>query len=626
MKIQINTAVAIPVNAVPLTDDTDFKSREVAIAYNESGMDLVWNFVTAAGVQTQTAVTPTTGGDYDWTHVGDGMYRIEIPASGGASINNDTAGYGWFSGVCDGVLPWVSPIYEFCTLVSLDALDTAQDAQHGTTRSELAKVPKSDGTSTWNATALASINAEADQALADAGVTSTRMGYLVGQVATQADVQAITQAQRVRISLPQQLERPDSGSTTYRVWIYVYDEQHKAEDLDSLPTVAVENNAGTDRSANIGTVTKPGTTTGIYYVDYTVADDHAIEGLTFKVDCTEGGVTTQYPASTIVVDTTAVDFSASDRANLDAALAVLQHVTYGNAAIQTGVAAIPTNPMLDTEDGSSFTGQIVTAMQAAGTYLKVLYDDWIDDGRLDNLLDSAAAGGGLDAAGVRAAIGMEAADLDDQLDTISGQIDGIEAGSGSGANTIQFEITDTDTLALLENATVSLRLNSLLKASGLTLATGRLTGNGLAVSATGTYELAVTCSGYNGYTADYVVTAGENALQEIALTAIATTPSTDPTKSTVTIVCHGSTTNVGDGTVVESGVTIQVQQTSAPSGSTNRAFDGSIYNYTSNASGIVSLTLWRNAEYRWRRDGGRWETFIPDESSYNVGSIVGEDQ
>jgi hypothetical protein len=35
------------------------------------------------------------------------------------------------------------------------------------TATELAKVPKSDGTSTWNATALASINAEADTALAD---------------------------------------------------------------------------------------------------------------------------------------------------------------------------------------------------------------------------------------------------------------------------------------------------------------------------------------------------------------------------------------------------------------------------------------------------------------------------
>jgi len=86
--IDVDAAVTVPVNIMPLTDDTDFKTRETAIAYNEAGMDLVWNFVTPNGTITQTAVTPTTAGDYDWTHIGDGMYKIEIPASGGASINN----------------------------------------------------------------------------------------------------------------------------------------------------------------------------------------------------------------------------------------------------------------------------------------------------------------------------------------------------------------------------------------------------------------------------------------------------------------------------------------------------------------------------------------------------------
>lgn len=46
------------------------------------------------------------------------------------------------------------------------------------TAAELAKVPKSDGTATWNATALASINAEADVALADVGLTTTITGRI----------------------------------------------------------------------------------------------------------------------------------------------------------------------------------------------------------------------------------------------------------------------------------------------------------------------------------------------------------------------------------------------------------------------------------------------------------------
>ncbi len=111
--LPVDTAITVIVNAMALIDDTDSKTREMGIVYNQAGMDLVWNFETTAGVPTQAAVTPTTAGDYDWTHLGDGIYTIEIPASGGASINNDTEGYGWFSGFCTGVLPWTGPTYSF---------------------------------------------------------------------------------------------------------------------------------------------------------------------------------------------------------------------------------------------------------------------------------------------------------------------------------------------------------------------------------------------------------------------------------------------------------------------------------------------------------------------------------
>lgn len=121
--LDVDTALSeVPVNIMPLLDDTDFKTRETAIAYNAAGMDLVWNFVTSAGAFTQTAVTPTTAGNYDWTHQGDGMYTIEIPASGGASINNDTEGYGWFTGFVTGVLPWRGPIIGFRASAINDSL------------------------------------------------------------------------------------------------------------------------------------------------------------------------------------------------------------------------------------------------------------------------------------------------------------------------------------------------------------------------------------------------------------------------------------------------------------------------------------------------------------------------
>lgn len=112
--MDVDTALSeVPINIFPLTDDTDFKTREEALTYDQAGLDLVWNFVTTAGAFTQTAVTPTTGGDYDWAHQGNGVYTIEIPASGGASINNDTEGFGWFVGYATGVMPWRGPVVGF---------------------------------------------------------------------------------------------------------------------------------------------------------------------------------------------------------------------------------------------------------------------------------------------------------------------------------------------------------------------------------------------------------------------------------------------------------------------------------------------------------------------------------
>lgn len=119
----VDTALSeVPINILPLLDDTDFKTQETSVAYNASGMALKWNFCTTAGAYTQTAVTPTTSGTYDWAHQGGGMYSIEIPASGGASINNDTEGFGWFSGVATGVLPWRGPICGFRAAALNDAL------------------------------------------------------------------------------------------------------------------------------------------------------------------------------------------------------------------------------------------------------------------------------------------------------------------------------------------------------------------------------------------------------------------------------------------------------------------------------------------------------------------------
>lgn len=115
LDMDVDVAVQVPVNVLPLLDDTDGKTIETAIVYNSAGIAITWNFVTCAGVMSQTAITPTTSGVYDWLEptADRGMYGIEIPASGGVSANNDTEGCGWITGVATGVLPFRGPFIRF---------------------------------------------------------------------------------------------------------------------------------------------------------------------------------------------------------------------------------------------------------------------------------------------------------------------------------------------------------------------------------------------------------------------------------------------------------------------------------------------------------------------------------
>ena len=113
---------AVPLNKFPVMD-VDGLTVDAGVVYNEAGLSVEWNFVTSAGAMTHTAVTPTdTAGVYDFINQGEGMYSIEIPASGGGTINNDTEGYGWFSCNSTATLPWISPIFGFRAAAINDAL------------------------------------------------------------------------------------------------------------------------------------------------------------------------------------------------------------------------------------------------------------------------------------------------------------------------------------------------------------------------------------------------------------------------------------------------------------------------------------------------------------------------
>lgn len=100
---------ALPVNLFPITSSADSDTVIDALVYNASGLTLYWNFLTTSGQYSRTQIVPTSAGNYDWAAQGGGVYTIELPASGGASVNNDQEGTGWITGAATGCKSWVGP-------------------------------------------------------------------------------------------------------------------------------------------------------------------------------------------------------------------------------------------------------------------------------------------------------------------------------------------------------------------------------------------------------------------------------------------------------------------------------------------------------------------------------------
>lgn len=345
----VDTALTeVPVNIFPLTDDTDFKTRETAVAYNAAGMDLVWNFVSSDGQFTQTAVTPTTAGTYDWAHQGDGMYTIEIPASGGASINNDTEGYGWFTGIATGVLPWRSPVFGFRAAALNDALLDGGDLLD-------VNLTQIDGSATNGGTGAIPILGIIDRGTAQAATSTT---LRLRAAATFADDEII-------------------GSVVHIV---------SATGGAGQSAIITDYVSSTDTA----TISPAWTTTPSGTINYVV----------FSAP--------KAPTDASALPQVAV---ASMAANvLTASALATDAVTEMQSGLATASALSTVAGYLDTEIAAilAIANKIDTALELDGAVYRFTA----------NALE-LATGSGLDAAGVRAAIGLSAANLDTQLGAIA---------------------------------------------------------------------------------------------------------------------------------------------------------------------------------------------------------------
>ena len=135
-------------------------------------------------------------------------------------------------------------------------------------------------------------------------------------LASQADVQSIQNNTLCVRSVPTMIERPDTGSATYRIELLLYNDTGRMAAPDAAPTIALVNQNGGDRTARLDNVAMSLVSTGRYRAVYTASTTDAIEQLVWTFSVVSGGATRLYTNTTQVVDTTAVDFTADDRAKL----------------------------------------------------------------------------------------------------------------------------------------------------------------------------------------------------------------------------------------------------------------------------------------------------------------------
>jgi hypothetical protein len=193
-------------------------------------------------------------------------------------------------------------------------------------------------------------------------LSAARAGYLDnlnvgGLVASSAEATAIQNNTRVVRVVPETIERPDAGTVTYRIELLLYDTVGNMEAPDSAPTIALVNQAGTDRSSRLDSTTMALVSTGRYRAIYTADVADTLEQLVWAFSVVEGGATRIYGNSSLIVDTSAVDFTSADRTKLN--------------SIDARLPASLTGGRMDSSVGAYQSGMVPLQPTVAGRTLDV---------------------------------------------------------------------------------------------------------------------------------------------------------------------------------------------------------------------------------------------------------------
>lgn len=153
----------------------------------------------------------------------------------------------------------------------------------------------------------------------------------------------------VSTAIPGMIERPDSGSKTIPIVITFSDETGAAKNLDSgNPTIVLTNDSGTSLAGRLGSWTNPAT--GKYVTSLTVSASDTLETLVWEITGVVNTKLRRTPWITEIVDTTAVDFTTSDRTLINAIKAKTDNLpsTPANESTSTAIKAktdnLPSTP------------------------------------------------------------------------------------------------------------------------------------------------------------------------------------------------------------------------------------------------------------------------------------------
>jgi hypothetical protein len=142
---------------------------------------------------------------------------------------------------------------------------------------------------------------------------------LATAVGVQAAIDAVNESasRRIQLTVLEQFERPESGSTAFTLLLRTFDEDGADANADSTPTITATGSISGSLAANLSALSNP--ETGLYLATYTVQNDATLEQIRWDAAATINGNAFSIPRLSLVCDFVAATWTTADRSDMQAA-------------------------------------------------------------------------------------------------------------------------------------------------------------------------------------------------------------------------------------------------------------------------------------------------------------------